>query len=89
MNKAETMVVEVPVIQNHEGFEYWVRKVRISKYCKRCGGERGKPYKTRSYDGSRFVCCDGWQNPCGHVDLYKDVVEESREYEPADSPEEK
>ena len=74
------MVVEVPIIPNHEGNQFWVRDIRISKYCPKCGAERGKPYKTRSYDGSRFVGCEGWRNPCGHIDLYRDVVEESKKY---------
>lgn len=31
-----------------------------------------------SYDGSRRLACDGWTNPCGHVDTYAAVRVEDR-----------
>ena len=31
-----------------------------------------------SYDGSRRLACDGWTNPCGHIDFYADVRREAR-----------
>lgn len=79
-DKSKTMNVVIPIIPNHEGNPFWIREIRISKYCPKCGGERGKPYKVRSYDGSKSIVCDGWKNPCGHIDLYKDVVAESRQF---------
>lgn len=38
--------------------------------CPRCGGPRGEVFRTISYDGSRRLACDGWKNPCGHIDFY-------------------
>lgn len=35
-----------------------------------------KGRKCLKYIGSRFVYCDGWKNPCGHVDMYSDVANE-------------
>ena len=34
-------------------------------------------YRTLSFDGSRRLGCDGWHNPCGHVDSYADVRKEA------------
>ena len=39
-----------------------------------------KPGRLRaaiSYDGSRRLNCDGWSNPCGHVDYYSAVRAEA------------
>ena len=46
--------------------------------CPVCGGPRGDIYRTHSYDGSRRMSVDGWQNACGHVDKYADVVAEAK-----------
>lgn len=72
------MYVEIPIIENHRGLDLYVRRIRISATCPKCGGPRGKvfPYKVRSYDGSCFVSCDGWKNPCGHIDYYSEVRQE-------------
>ncbi len=72
------MYVTIPMRVQHEGFQGYVRKIRISAICPKCGGPRGKVFShdMRSYDGSRYVRCDGWKNPCGHVDYYKDVAKE-------------
>lgn len=72
------MIVEIPLIEQHEGLSLNVGKVEISDFCPKCGRLRGKVYRTRSYDGSRFVVCDGWINPCGHIDIYKDCVQEAK-----------
>lgn len=78
MKTREYMFVEIPIIANHMGLDIYVRRIRISATCPKCGGPRGKvfPYKVKSYDGSRFVYCNGWKNPCGHVDMYSDVANE-------------
>lgn len=71
------MTVTIPAKQEHEGLYSMV--VTISKKCPICGGERGNPYPTISYDGSRRLHVDGWQNNCGHLDRYSEVRKESRE----------
>lgn len=70
------MIVEIPACAPHEGL-YTVR-VEIADTCPVCGGPRGTPYRTISFDGSRRLECDGWKNPCGHIDLYADVRKEGR-----------
>jgi hypothetical protein len=45
--------------------------------CPTCGGPRGGARPSVSYDGSRRLVCDGWTNPCGHIDYYADVRREA------------
>ena len=71
--------------QYHEPIEY--RTVRIPGQhlitvtlrwvCPTCGGPRGQVRPAISYDGSRRLACDGWTNPCGHIDFYADVRAEA------------
>ena len=72
------MFVTIPMIEQHQGWIGNVKKIRISAFCPKCGAPRGKVFShnMRSYDGSRYVFCDGWKNPCGHVDYYRDVAKE-------------
>ncbi len=71
------MQVTIPITRNHEGFTGNLRTFVISDNCPVCGGPRGQTYSTISYDGSRRLHCDGWKNPCGHVDYYSDVIKEA------------
>ena len=68
------MVVTIPACVEHNGL-YSVT-IEISDYCPACGVKRGKPFKTISFDGSRRLNADGWENPCGHIDKYSDVRKE-------------
>lgn len=44
--------------------------------CPQCGGPRGEPRPHNfSEDGAWYVC-DRWDNPCGHIDHYHDVIRE-------------
>lgn len=70
------MIVEIPSCIEHEGF--FKVKLRISPFCPKCGAGRGSKFRIRSYDGSRWVICDGWKNPCGHIDYYEDVRAEAK-----------
>lgn len=72
------MTVRIPSCENHDGCPLAVIKIEISNFCPKCGGPRGVGtiHSVRSYDGSRWLECDGWTNPCGHVDKYNDVREE-------------
>ena len=49
--------------------------------CRICGGPRGETRgKNFHEDGDSFFC-HVWDNPCGHVDKYIDVIRESEESE--------
>jgi len=75
MPQIETRLVEIPGRDEHEGLHSIQVEVRWA--CPTCGGPRGEPFKTVSYDGSRRLGVDGWQNACGHVDKYGDVRREA------------
>lgn len=74
--------VWIPASDQHEGFHSI--RVTLPWTCPQCGGPRGEPFKTISYDGSRRLGCDGWKNACGHVDGYADVRAEARALAEAD-----
>ena len=55
------------------------REVTISKICPRCGSKRGKPKLIRQYDNGDYRYIHTWDNPCGHVDKYSEVLKEAEE----------
>jgi hypothetical protein len=63
--------VTIPACVEHDG--YHVVTVTLPWICLHCGGPRGKPFRTVSYDGSRRLVVHGWTNPCGHVEKYSQV----------------
>jgi hypothetical protein len=69
----ERRTVEIPCLS---GDFYTTKHVQLNWVCPKCGGKRGETYRTLSYDGSLRVQCDGWHNPCGHIDKYSDVLNE-------------
>lgn len=70
------MIVTIPALKQHEGIPSALITLKISHNCPKCGKKRGKIYGTHSYDGSRRLNCDGWTNPCGHVDSHEDIRKE-------------
>ncbi|WP_242890893.1 hypothetical protein [Actinomadura litoris] len=84
--RIEEMTVRVP---NH-GFglrptPLEVSEVTVKTRCPECGGPRGRPgpNEVRASSGQTFEI-DRWVNPCGHVDLYADVLIEARVHPPYD-----
>lgn len=55
-----------------------IRKVTISAFCPRCGQRRGEPRGLNSCDDGDYFWVQIWDNPCGHVDMYEDVITEAR-----------
>lgn len=53
------------------------REVTISAYCRTCGGRRGKPKGRNEYDDGAWYWVQTWDNPCGHIDRYADVIAEA------------
>lgn len=70
-----TKLVQIPARENHEGV--YSALVRLRWICPMCGRKRGEIRRAISYDGSRYLPCDGWDNPCGHVDKYNALREEA------------
>lgn len=72
----DTRTVTIPAMTEHDG--YHACRVIVEWKCPKCGGPRGEVFDTVSYDGSRRLYCDGWRNPCGHVDKYSDMRAEAK-----------
>lgn len=70
------MIVTIPATTEHNGF--MSATYEISDNCPVCGKPRGKIFGTFSFDGSRRMNVDGWDNECGHVDKYSDVRKEGK-----------
>lgn len=71
------MVVEIPAIEQHCGLSSNLGTFWIPDYCPKCGARRGvKRWTGFSFDGSRRLVVDCWQNECGHIDKYADVRKE-------------
>jgi hypothetical protein len=67
--------VTIPGSQNHDGWDRLT--VTLDWICPACGGPRGEPHRALSFDGSKRLTVDSWNNPCGHVDLYAAVRREA------------
>ena len=70
-----TRTVHIPGSDQHAGL--FLTAVTVVWECPACGGPRGDVARTISYDGSRRLGCDGWSNPCGHIDTYSSVRREA------------
>ncbi len=68
---AEHRTVRIPGSDDHAGHHLTTATLRW--VCRACGGPRGDIRPAISYDGSRRLTCDGWTNPCGHIDTYAAV----------------
>lgn len=51
--------------------------VTIPDACPACGGPRGEPTEHQFFEDGVTFTVDRWVNPCGHVDLYQDVLKEA------------
>jgi hypothetical protein len=82
------MSVRIPAGFGPDLGEVGVIAVSVVPYCNACGGPRGwdrvHPVEMRLEDST--VVVDRWVNPCGHDDVYADVLEESRRTPPAVDP---
>lgn len=65
----------IPACNKHEGCKSV--KVKLRWICPICGQPRGDIKNVRSYDGSLILFCNGWDNPCGHIDKYDALRKEA------------
>jgi hypothetical protein len=61
-----------------DGWTFYPVTVDIKDTCPICGGKRGKPKENRYYECGQSYYLHNWDNPCGHVDMYKDVYIEAK-----------
>ena len=59
-------------------FRVILATVEISDRCPVCGGPRGEPHPRNFYEDGASYSADCWDNPCGHVDSYEDVILDGR-----------
>jgi hypothetical protein len=53
------------------------RNITIPVVCRVCGAPRGAPRSTRQHEDGVTYYVHTWTNPCGHVDLYADLIREA------------
>ena len=51
--------------------------VKIADTCPICGEKRGTPFNHNFHEDGDWYSCDRWNNPCGHIDKYDDVIGEA------------
>jgi hypothetical protein len=54
-----------------------IRVITIPATCPQCGGPRGTPRGLNQYEDGESYWVEVWKNPCGHVDMYDDVIREA------------
>jgi hypothetical protein len=79
----ETRTIRIPSCAEHNGFH--ALTATVPWRCLVCGGPRGEPYKGLSFDGSRRLGVDRWDNPCGHVETYA-FVRKHETLKPSEEP---
>ncbi len=66
------------IVRTNGGWTVNIVEVEISDFCPICGEKRGEPKNYNFYENDESFSCDTWNNPCGHIDFYKDVLEEAK-----------
>jgi hypothetical protein len=51
--------------------------IEINDNCPVCGKPRGKPSGYNFWEDGSWHWCNIWNNPCGHIDYYADVIKEA------------
>ena len=80
MKRGGSMKVTVMFRNNWFGGDGWIFHpvtVNIGNFCPVCGARRGEPYLYRFKDCGEWFSVHKWDNPCGHIDTYKDCIVES------------
>lgn len=76
------MIVTVMYRNNWFGGDGWAcypKTIEISNKCPVCGELRGNPYAYNFCEDGEWFTVDKWDNPCGHIDKYADVILEAEE----------
>lgn len=60
-----------------DGWTYYPVTINIADTCPVCGGKRGEPKGKRFCEDGEWFDVDTWENPCGHVDMYRDCLIEA------------
>ncbi|MDH5594032.1 MAG: hypothetical protein OEY68_06460 [Gammaproteobacteria bacterium] len=69
--------VTIPIVSNDKIVD--VTQIKIYGNCPVCGGQRGQSMPRFFWEENHVYECDGWENPCGHIDYYEAVRNESEQ----------
>jgi hypothetical protein len=61
-----------------DGWSYYSKAVEIADNCPTCGKRRGTPYDYNFCEDGEWFSVDKWDNPCGHLDTYRECLKEAR-----------
>lgn len=78
----EHLTMRVRVVSRGTGRSYEgvrIHTVTIQNRCPKCLGPRGEATPYRFCEDGAWYTCDRWDNPCGHVDMYGDVLAEAQQ----------
>lgn len=64
-----------------DGWTYYTKTIEISNLCPICGEKRGIPYQFRFHEDGEWFVVNKWDNPCGHIDSYKNCLLEAGIYQ--------
>jgi hypothetical protein len=73
------MTVKI-IHRTNGGWNINILRVTIPDICPVCGGQRGEPKNHNFYEDGDWYSCDRWENPCGHIDKYSDVLKEAEQF---------
>ena len=59
-------------------FTIITRTVTVPWVCPQCGGPRGEIHGMNMCEDGDYAWMNVWGNPCGHIDMYPDVIDEAR-----------
>ncbi|MFI6296755.1 hypothetical protein ACIBEJ_34555 [Nonomuraea sp. NPDC050790] len=59
-------------------FKPQVVTITVPAICTVCGGPRGEVREHQAAVNDHPYIVDVWDNACGHVDMYEDVIQEAR-----------
>lgn len=79
----ERMTVTVRDRRPENSYNYgpFLKTVTIGTHCPECGERRGEPVWQSYWEDGEPYAVHNWDNPCGHVDMYADVLREAEALE--------
>ncbi len=82
MEKTQQDVMTVTVMYRNsffggDGWTYYPTRITISAFCPVCGKQRGLPRWYNLCEDGEWFSVQVWDNPCGHKDMYSDVLKEA------------
>lgn len=66
-----------------DGWTYYPMTVEIADTCPVCGGPRGEPRGYNFFEDGETFHVNVWDNPCGHIDSYRDCYFEAKKLKEA------